>query len=129
MDRRLGDISSVGAFYCAMAQILVVDMEAVVRSDPEVCYVDLISTASHADAVVGLVNEFLADLARQHRMPQVPHVASNVSVRDMKDAYSWLGMLMSEIQRHACIIAPSELVSIHVALHAAFQRFAALGIR
>jgi len=106
-----------------------VRMEAVVRSYPEVCYVDLISTASHADAVVGLVNDFLADLARQGALPQVPDVGSNVSVRDMEDAYSWLGTLMSEIQRHACTIAPSALVSIHVALHAAFQRFAALGIR
>jgi hypothetical protein len=106
-----------------------VRMEAVVRSYPDVCYVDLISTASHADAVVGLVNDFLADLARQGTMPQVPDVGSNVSIRDMKDAYCWLGTLMSEIQRHACTIAPSALVSIHVAFHAAFQRFAALAIR
>jgi len=79
--------------------------------------------------VVTLVNEFVADLASEGTLPQVPATGSDISIRDMKDAYCWLGMLISNVQQHACIIAPFQLVSIHAMLDTAFKKFKALGIR
>ena len=92
-------------------------------------YVDLIAAAGDADAVVALMNDLLADLAHQGTLPQVPALGRDISVREMKDAYYWLGMLMSDIQRHACTIAPGALLCIHATLDTAFQRFEELGIR
>jgi len=92
-------------------------------------YINLIDEAIDVNSVLELVDAFLDDLTQQGKLPQLPVVGRGISIRSMEDAYRWLGLLISRIQEHVCILSPDGLLAIHATFGTAFSRFRALGIR
>jgi uncharacterized membrane protein len=90
-------------------------------------YIELIGHAINPAVVLDVVNDFLIELHRLERLPEVPTLPTDLRVQTTRDVYYWLGALISQIQVHACELSPETLVAIHVTLQSAVSRLKALG--